>query len=81
MQYSRWLYRSTLYLLDAVNEEGQYQAIKYLFEMIGSYPASADDDSVPEDSFARRYYFTWDCRNPSRQSRRRRDENSQRPIP
>ena len=26
--------------IDAVNEEGQYQAIKYLFEMVGLYPAS-----------------------------------------
>jgi len=28
-------------------------AIKYLFEMIGLYPDSADDDSVTEDSLAR----------------------------
>jgi|SRR3954468_4830725 hypothetical protein len=29
--------------IDAVREEGQYQAIKYLFEMIGLYPAVAQD--------------------------------------
>jgi hypothetical protein len=38
--------------IDAVNEEGQYQAIKYLFEMIGLYPASVEDSPV-EDSLAR----------------------------
>jgi hypothetical protein len=36
--------------IDAVNEEGQYQAIKYLFEMVGLYPAAAGDDSQVEDS-------------------------------
>ena len=39
--------------IDAVNEEGQYQAIKYLFEMVGLHPAAADDDSQVEDSLAR----------------------------
>ncbi|HKW16221.1 MAG TPA: hypothetical protein VJO35_01810 [Terriglobales bacterium] len=38
--------------IDAVREEGQYQAMKYLFEMIGLYPASADDESGAEDSVA-----------------------------
>jgi hypothetical protein len=38
--------------IDAVREEGQYQAIKYLFEMIGLYPASAQDDSEAQDSLA-----------------------------
>ncbi len=38
--------------IDAVNEEGQYQAIKYLFEMVGLYPASAEDESPVEDSLA-----------------------------
>jgi hypothetical protein len=38
--------------IDAVREEGQYQAIKYLFEMIGLYPASAQDDSESQDSLA-----------------------------
>lgn len=28
--------------IDSVIEDGHYQAIKYLFEMIGLYPASAD---------------------------------------
>jgi hypothetical protein len=39
--------------IDAVNEEGQYQAIKYLFEMIGLYPASADPESPIEDSLVK----------------------------
>jgi len=39
--------------IDAVNEEGQYQAIKYLFEMIGLYPASVEDESPVGDSLAR----------------------------
>jgi hypothetical protein len=38
--------------IDAVREEGQYQAIKYLFEMIGLYPASAQEDSETQDSLA-----------------------------
>ena len=38
--------------IDAVREEGQYQAIKYLFEMVGLYPASAQDDSESQDSLA-----------------------------
>lgn len=38
--------------IDAVREEGQYQAIKYLFEMIGLYPASAQQDSETQDSVA-----------------------------
>ncbi len=39
--------------IDAVNEEGQYQAIKYLFEMVGLYPAVAGDDSQVEDSLVK----------------------------
>lgn len=39
--------------IDAVNEEGQYQAIKYLFEMIGLYPAAAGNDSQGEDSLVK----------------------------
>ncbi len=39
--------------IDAVNEEGQYQAIKYLFEMVGLYPAAADDESPVEDSLTK----------------------------
>lgn len=38
--------------IDAVREQGQYQAIKYLFEMIGLYPAVAQDDSESQDSLA-----------------------------
>jgi len=38
--------------IDAVKEEGQYQAIKYLFEMIGLYPAAAEDESQAHDSLA-----------------------------
>ncbi|HXF15254.1 MAG TPA: hypothetical protein VN517_19050 [Terriglobales bacterium] len=38
--------------IDAVREEGQYQAIKYLFEMIGLYPAVAQEDSESQDSLA-----------------------------
>jgi hypothetical protein len=36
--------------IDAVQEEGQYQAIKYLFEMIGLYPAMAGSEDVKLDS-------------------------------
>jgi hypothetical protein len=39
--------------IDAVNEEGQYQAIKYLFEMIGLYPASAAEVFPVEDSLVK----------------------------
>ena len=38
--------------IDAVKDEGQYQAIKYLFEMIGLYPAIADDDNEAQSSLA-----------------------------
>ena len=36
--------------IDGVREEGQYQAIKYLFEMIGLYPAVAGNEDVKPDS-------------------------------
>jgi hypothetical protein len=39
--------------IDAVNEEGQYQAIKYLFEMIGLYPASAAEDAPLQESLVK----------------------------
>src|SRR5438105_814304 len=39
--------------IDAVREEGQYQAIKYLFEMIGLYPAASQDQSPVQDSLAK----------------------------
>ena len=38
--------------IDAVRDEGQYQAIKYLFEMIGLYPAVAEDNSEAQSSLA-----------------------------
>jgi hypothetical protein len=38
--------------IDAVREDGQYQAMKYLFEMIGLYPTVAKDESGSEDSLA-----------------------------
>jgi hypothetical protein len=36
--------------IDAVQDEGQYQAIKYLFEMIGLYPAIAGSEDMKMDS-------------------------------
>ena len=39
--------------IDAVNEEGQHQAIKYLFEMVGLYPAAGGDDSQAEDTLVK----------------------------
>jgi len=39
--------------IDGVMEEGQYQAIKYLFEMVGIYPAEAGETEGPEDTLAR----------------------------
>jgi hypothetical protein len=38
--------------IDAVREEGQYQAMKYLFEMVGLYPAIAQEDSASQESLA-----------------------------
>jgi hypothetical protein len=38
--------------IDAVKDERQYQAIKYLFEMIGLYPAIVDDESEAQSSLA-----------------------------
>lgn len=35
--------------IDAVNEGGQYQALKYLFEMVGLYPASSGVEDQPAD--------------------------------
>ena len=39
--------------IESVTEEGQYQAIKYLFEMIGLYPAATQDESPLLESLAR----------------------------
>ena len=38
--------------IDAVREGGQYQAMKYLFEMIGLYPGVAPEDDEKQDSLA-----------------------------
>lgn len=38
--------------IDTVHEDGQYQAMKYLFEMIGLYPASNDGEEQQESSLA-----------------------------
>jgi hypothetical protein len=40
--------------IDLVTEEGQYQAIKYLFEMIGLYPAASGSEDEHEESLARK---------------------------
>lgn len=37
--------------IDGVKEEGQYQAIKYLFEMVGIYPSTAGTEAA-DDSLA-----------------------------
>ena len=39
--------------IDGVMEEGQYQAIKYLFEMVGIYPATTGEDDAPEDTLSK----------------------------
>jgi hypothetical protein len=39
--------------IDGVMEKGQYQAIKYLFEMVGIYPAVAGQSEEPEDTLAK----------------------------
>ncbi len=39
--------------IDSVMEDGQYQAIKYLFELVGIYPAVAGETQAPEDSLSR----------------------------
>ena len=38
--------------IDSVIEEGQYQAIKYLFEIVGLYPASDATETGEEESLA-----------------------------
>lgn len=38
--------------IDSVQEEGQYQAIKYLFEMIGLYPIPSGEEDSTEASLA-----------------------------
>ena len=39
--------------IDGVMEEGQYQAIKYLFEMVGIYPAAAGSEEEQQDTLSR----------------------------
>src|SRR5437868_12547021 len=39
--------------IDAVMEEGQFQAIKYLFEMVGIYPMAAGQSDEPDDTLAK----------------------------
>ena len=39
--------------IDGVMQEGQYQAIKYLFEMVGIYPATVGEDDAPEDTLSK----------------------------
>lgn len=34
-------------------KNGQYQALKYLFEMVGLYPATTDEETPQEDSLAK----------------------------
>jgi hypothetical protein len=67
--------------IDAVNEEGQYQAIKYLFEMIGLYPASAGDESAVEDSLAQTLLLHLGLPESWPPGSAQRKENSQRPVP
>ncbi len=38
--------------IDGVMEEGQYQAIKYLFEMVGIYPVVTGDTDEPQDGLS-----------------------------
>jgi len=38
--------------IDSVTEDGQYQAIKYLFELVGIYPAIADGEEKGEDTLS-----------------------------
>jgi hypothetical protein len=40
--------------IDSVTEDGQYQAMKYLFEMVGIFPANSSAEPEGEDSLARR---------------------------
>jgi hypothetical protein len=66
--------------IDAVREEGQYQAIKYLFEMIGLYPAIAEEDSESQDSLAQVLLEQLGLTTiqPSKQASHRRTEVSER---
>ena len=39
--------------IDGAMEEGQYQAIKYLFELVGIYPANASEADEPQDTLSK----------------------------
>ncbi|HZR65275.1 MAG TPA: hypothetical protein VFA85_09020 [Terriglobales bacterium] len=39
--------------IDSVCEKGQYQAMKFLFEMIGLYPAAAQNQEEGQDALSR----------------------------
>ena len=67
--------------IDAVNDQGQYQAIKYLFEMIGLYPASGGDDSDDEDSLVKTLLRQLALPEGVVHERASEKKNSQRPIP
>ena len=56
--------------IDRVMEEGQYQAIKYLFEMVGIYPAVAGQAEEGEDTLAKVLLSIWEwrCRKLNRYS-------------
>ena len=54
--------------IDGVREEGQYQAIKYLFEMIGLYPAASQDQSPVQDSPKGREQRGWPASSRRSQS-------------
>ena len=66
--------------IDAVRDEGQYQAIKYLFEMIGLYPAIAEEDSESQDSLTQVLLEQLGLTTiqPSKQASHRRTEVSER---
>jgi hypothetical protein len=67
--------------IDAVNEEGQYQAIKYLFEMVGLYPASGGDGSPLEDSLAQTLLHHLGLSETAPSEDEQHEKKSQRPIP
>ena len=39
--------------IDAVCEDGQYQAMKFLFEMVGLYPTAVQNDGDGQESLSR----------------------------
>jgi hypothetical protein len=67
--------------IDAVNDEGQYQAIKYLFEIVGLYPAAGDDESPVEDSLVKTLLHHLGLPETMTPEPGQQENNSQRPIP